>query len=167
METNIYDLIQNHSTGKGEGIMWDSVKLISDSIETSMPKEEADCLKRKLYEMMEGKHFDENMAKEAVSKMYYSDENGEKKYAPYWTVNTIQEIFTKVSPKISQYNMWDFFVTIHLVASNNHALIVKWFPNDTPEQRDERYVEMSVNWLNDPNSPISDHKIWGYIFAEV
>lgn len=164
MET-IYEIIKSHSEGKGEGMMWDSTRLISDAIEADMPKEASDKLKRDIYALMCGGHFNEAFAKEAVSKMYYTDENGEPKYAPYWTEAAVREMYEPVKAKISAYNFWDFFVTLHTIASDNHALLVKWFPEENSDEREIRYVELAVNWLCDADWP-THTKIWDYLNKE-
>ena len=159
METTIYELIHSHSEGKGEGIMWDSVKAISDAVETSMPKAAANRLKKDIYAMMCGGHFNEYFAKDAVSKMYYEDENGEARYAPYWTEATVRELYESHKSEVEGYNFWDFFVALHFVASNNHALIMRWFPDESSDDREGRYVEMTINYLCDADWPTKT-KVW-------
>ena len=159
---SIYEIIKSHSEGKGEDTMWKSTKLISDAIEADMPKDAADKLKHNIYAMMCGGHFNEDFAKEAVSKMYYVDEDGEKKYAPYWTEAAVREMYESVKADIEHYNFWDFFVTVHMCASDNHALLLKWFPDDTTEDREPKYVELAVNWLRDADWP-THTKIWDYL----
>ena len=163
MET-LYEIIKTHYADKGEDTMWKSTKIISEAVEKSMPEDERECLKRDVYELMVGRHFDERFAKEAVSKMYYIDDNNEKMYAPYWTEQTVREIYEGVKDKILGYNFWDWFVTMHMIASNNHALLMEWFPDEDMADREKRYVQMSVNWLRDDDNPFGkDTKIWGYI----
>ena len=142
--------------------MWKSTKLISDAIEAEMPKEAADKLKRDIYALMCGGHFNEMFAKEAVSKMYYEDENGERLYAPYWTESAVREVYESVKDSIPRYGFWDFFVTLHMIASDTHALIVEWFPEEGSEEREARYVQLSVNWLRDADWP-THTKIWDYL----
>lgn len=162
MET-LYEIIKSHSADKGEGIMWASTQIISDAIEKSMPEEARDKLKRDIYELMCGGHYNEHFAKDAVSKMYYIDENGEKKYAPYWTEATVRELYEGIKSDIAPYNFWDFFVTIHFVASKNHSLFLRWFHDEDMSSRETRYVDMSVNWLKDEDNPFGTKKIWGYL----
>ena len=162
MET-IHDIIKTHSDGKGVGMMWQTTKMISDAIEADMPKESADRLKRDLYALMCGGHFNEDFAREAVRRMYYTEEEGERMYAPYWSEATVRGIYEDVKDEIPGYNFWDFFVTLNMVRSDNHALMLRWFPDEEPADRDARYVEMAVNWLNDEDSPYGSTKIWGYL----
>lgn len=147
--------------------MWESTKIISEAVEKSMPEEEKEHLKRDIYELMVGGHFNEHFAKEAVSKMYYTDANGEKKYAPYWTESAVREMYEGIKAEIPDYNFWDFFCTLHLVASDNHALLLEWFPEEDMATREKRYVKMAVNWLHDDDNPFGrDTKIWGYLTAK-
>ena len=163
MET-IEQIIKAHYADKGEGTMWEATKIISEAIEESMPEDAKEGVKRDIYELMCGWHFNEAFAKEAVSKMYYIDENGEKMYAPYWTEQTVREIYEKVKDKIAGYNFWDFFVALHMTAADNHALLLEWFPEEGMPEREARYVRMAVNWLNDDDNPYGkDKKVWGYI----
>lgn len=162
MET-LYEIIKAHAADKGENTMWASTKIISDAVEKSMPEDAREHLKRDIYELMCGGHFNEHFAKEAVSKMYYIDEDGEKKYAPYWTEAAVREMYEEVKSDITPYNFWDFFVTIHMVASDNHALILRWFPDEDSSERERRYLEMAVNWLNDEDNPFGTKKVWGYL----
>ena len=72
-------------------------------------------------------------------------------------------MYESVKKDIPAYNFWDFFVVLHAVASDNHALLLRWFPNDDADERADRYVEMAVNWLHDDDSPFGkDTKAWGY-----
>ena len=51
-----------------------------------------------------------------------------------------------------------------MIASDNHALILRWFPDEEMSSRETRYVEMTVNWLNDEDNPFgAGKKIWGYL----
>ena len=162
MET-IYDIIKANYADKGEGMMWQATKMNSDAVEHGMPEEHRDHLKRDIYELMTGGHFNEEYAKQAVSKMYY-EENGERMYAPYWTEPAVREMYESVEKDIPQYNFWDFFVTIHMVAADNHKLLLRWFPREDSDEREDRYVELAVNWLLDDDNPFGhDTKIWGYI----
>lgn len=162
MET-IEQIIKAHYADKGEAVMWESTKIISDAVEASMPEEAKESLKKDIYELMCGWHFNEAFAKQAVSKMYYTDERGEKMYAPYWTEQAVREIYEGVKDKIPAYNFWDFFVTMHSIASDNHALLIEWFPDEDMADREKRYVKMTVNWLADEDNPYGPgKKAWGY-----
>ena len=163
MNKTIYEMTKMYGTGKGESMMWDTVRAISDAVEESMPEEDLDHLKREMYEMMAGKHYDEFFAKEAVGKMFYVDSSGTQHMGPYWTDDSVRGIYDQVKSDIRPYNFWDFYVTLNMVASDNHNLMRKWFPGEEGSDMDRRYVAMAVNWLNDPDSMHKDCKIWCYL----
>ena len=150
--------------GQGEGMMWDSVRVISEAVENGMSDKDKQALFSKLYGMLSGGHFDEDRAVEAVAKMYYTDEDGAKHYAPYWTIPQIDEIYESVRGDIPKaYNEWDFYVAFNMVASDNWRLLHEWWPSITPEQFADKISDLTVNWLADEDSPYGDRKIWGYL----
>ena len=150
--------------GQGEGMMWESVRVISDAIERGMSDKDKQALFSELYGMLSGGHYDEERAVEAVAKMYYTDRDREKRYAPYWTIPQIDEIYESVSGDIpSAYNGWDFYVTFNMVASDNWRLLHEWWPNITQEQFADKITDLTVNWLSDEDNPWGDKKIWGYL----
>jgi hypothetical protein len=58
--------------------------------------------------------------------------------------------------------MWDFYVTVQMIHSDNINLINQWFNNISKEELNDKIIDMSINWLNDEDNPFGDHKIWGY-----
>ena len=159
---SIYELIKNHSEGKGEDMMWKSTEIISDAIDKSMPESAKKELYYDLYGLMSNGHYDREMAISDVEDMYYVGEDGDKHYAPYLTEPVVKEEFNKVESKIPHYNEWDFYVTLHMIVSDNHNLLNRWFPSDTQDERIRKYVETAVNWLADDDWPSHD-KIWAYL----
>jgi len=159
----LYEMTKAYGAGKGESMMWDTVNVISDAVEASMPEDARDRLKREMYEMMVGKHFDEYFAKDAVAKMYYKDSAGDRHMAPYWPEEAVMSIYNQVKSDIRPYNFWDFFVTLNMIKSDNYDLVERWFPDEEGPAQDKRFVTMAVNWLNDPDYPHKDCKIWCYI----
>ena len=129
-----------------------------------MSGKEKEALFSKLYGMLSGGHFDEEHATEAVAKMYYTDKDGEKRYAPYWTIPQIEEIYEDERGEFpATYNGWDFYVAFNMVASDNWRLLHEWWPSITPEQFAEKITDLTVNWLADEDNPYGDKKIWGYL----
>lgn len=150
--------------GQGEGMMWESVRLISEAVEKGMSEKDRGELFSKMYGLLSGGHFDEEHATEAVAKMYYTDKDKEKRYAPYWTIPQIVEIYESVSDDIpSAYNEWDFYVAFNMVASDNWRLLHEWWPSITPEQFAEKITDLTVNWLSDEDNPYGNTKIWSYL----
>ena len=101
---------------------------------------------------------------EMVSKMYYIDEDGTKRYGPYWTIPQIAEIYESVKDKIpADYNEWDFFVTMQMKRSDTKELLDKWFPGIDAAEVAEKTTDLAVCFLNDPDNPYGTKKIWGYL----
>lgn len=160
----LYEMTKQYGAGKGESMMWDTLALVSDAMEASMPREEREELKRKLYGKLSGGHYNEQYAMEDVAKMSYRDtRTGMTKSAPYWPVPVVRDIYESLKGELRGYNCWDFFVTLNMVATKDSSLVDKWFPNISDNDRDGKLVEMAVNWLHDENNPYGDRKIWCYL----
>lgn len=50
-----------------------------------------------------------------------------------------------------------------MTKSDNCPMLEKWYPDLTPEQKDEKLVEMALNWLKDDDNPYGSKKIWCYL----
>ena len=160
----LYDLTKKYGEGKGEAMMWSTLRTVSDTVEQSMDKAAKDKMLRCLYEQMSKGHYDQDYAMADVAKMYYTDEKGEKHYAPYWTEPQVREVYELVKKDIpASYNFWDFYVALQMIKSDNCPMLRRWYPNITPEEMEKKIVEMTVNWLNDADNPYGDHKVWGYL----
>ena len=150
--------------GKGEEMMWSAVRVVSDAVESSMSDKDKDALMARLYGMLSGGHFDEEYAVEAVSKMCYKDKDGIKRSAPYWTIPEVEEIYDDVKDRIpKEYNMWDFYVTFQMVASDNWNLIHRWWPEIKQDEFAKRITDLAVNFLDDSDNPYGTRKIWCYL----
>ena len=159
----LYEITKKYGTGKGEGMMWKAVQVISEAVEESMPEEDRKELVRELYGEMSGGHYDEAFALEDIGKMYYTDKKGNKHQAPYWSVSTMEDVYAGVKSDVRSYNFWDFAVALNMVASDNWCMLERWFPNMSDAERNERLVEMTVNWLQDEDARHPDSKIWCYM----
>lgn len=95
--------------------------------------------------------------------MYYLDRSGVRHQAPYWPESTVREIYDSIKGDIRPYNADDFAVVMNMVASDNWPLLDRWFPSMSSEDRNAKTVELAVNWLNDPDSPLGDSKAWCYL----
>lgn len=163
MET-LYDITKRLGSGKGESMMWDTLKVVSEAVDNGFSEKDKAVLMSQIYGMLSGGHFDEDYAVEAVEKMYYTDKDGQKRGAPYWTIPQVTEIYDSVKSEIPKaYNEWDFYVAFNMLASDNWCLIHKWWPNITPEQFAEKITDLTVNWLDDEDNPYGDKKVWGYL----
>ena len=85
--------------------------------------------------------------------------------ASYWPTSTIREIYESLRGDLRSYNCWDFFVTLNMIATDEAGIVDKWFPNISDQERDGKFVELAVNWLNDDDSPYGNSKIWCYLNA--
>lgn len=159
----LYEMTKKYGEGKGEATMWTTIEAISEAIEESMDDDAKKDLMRQVYGTMSGYHYNEEMAMEDVAKMYYKGPDGKDHYAPYWTAQQVRSVYDPIARQIPEYNFWDFYVTLQMMKADNCSMLMRWFPNATPEERDGMLVEMAVNWLDDPDSPDAGHKIWSYL----
>lgn len=158
----LYEVTKTYGKGRGENTMWDTVAIVSSAIEKSMDEKDKECLVRRVYEMMTGGHYDEYFANKDVSEMYYIDKNGNRHNAPYWSESDVKAIYDRHAGEIKEYNFWDFWVTMNLVASDNWCKLMKWFPNITDAEMNEKITEEAINWLKDDDWP-TKNKAWDYL----
>ena len=164
--STLYETIKNYGTGKGEGMMWRSVGVISEAVDKYFSDEQKDALMSDIYGLMSGGHYNEEHAHRCVEKMYYLDAKGEKHYAPYWTEPQVHEVYDKVKAKLpKEYNPMDYFVTFHMLASDNWTTIHDWWPDITPEGFAGKIADLSVAWLADADWPTTS-KIWDYMHSK-
>lgn len=160
----LYELTKQYSSGKGEDAMWKTVEVVSRAVEESMPEKEKHRLLRKIYSTITDRHYNEQFAYEDIEKMYYTDKNDKLHNAPYWQEEDMRDLYENYKDEIPDYNFWDFAVALNMVASDSWVMIKGWFPDLSPEELNEKFAEMAVNFLDDKNRP-STTKIWDY-FSE-
>ena len=162
----LYDLTKKYGEGKGEGMMWTTLRLVSDAIDASMTDDKRCALMRDLYGKMSGGHYNQEYAVADVEKMYYVDGDDEKHYAPYWTEPQVNAVYESIQDDIpSDYNCWDFYVALQMTKADNYMLVKHWFPALAEPELDKKLVEMAVAWLDDPDSPYGTKKVWEYMNA--
>ena len=159
----LYEMTKAYGAGKGESMMWDTVELISEAMEKSMDKEAKHHLMRKIYAKMTDGHYDNDYAIQDTAKMYYKDSDGKRHAAPYWTEDQVRQVYEDIKSQIPKYNFWDFFVALNMIKSDYCPLLEEWFPESTPEEKTDRLVELTLNWLKDEDNPYGDSKVWGYL----
>ena len=160
----IYDVIKTYGEGKGEGVMWKSVKALSRSLEKNLNKEEYDKIEREIYYSMEGGHYNEDYAHCDVKKMYYVNRNGVKMSAPYWSDEEVMKVYESVRGNIpGEYNMWDFYVALNMIKSDHCNLFREWWRGAEDSEIEKRVIEATVNYLNDEDNPYGTEKIWCYL----
>ena len=113
--------------------------------------------------MISGGHYNEEFAREDVSKMYYIDRRGERHNAPYWMESDVYSIYQSAKGEIPEYNRWDWFVAFQMIASDNWCLLEEWFPEIDKDDFADRVRQMALNWLKDEDSPYGSEKIWKYL----
>ena len=160
----LYELTKKYGEGQGEGMMWKTVRIISDAVEADMPKEPKHALMRKIFGVMSDHHYNSDLAHEDVSKMYYTDASGNRHDAPYWPEDAVQRIYEDHKDEIPDYNFWDFYVTMNMLASDNWCMLMRWFRGISQDELNERITEMSLSWLSDEDWPTTT-KIWDYMSA--
>lgn len=162
--TTIYELIKAY--GKTGDEVLKSVATVSEAVERDMPAEARERLLASLYGTLSSGHFNEAFAKEAVEKMHYAAKDGAKKRGPFIAEDKARELYEEAKADIpTEYNFWDFFVTLNMSVADYHGLVGAWFAEETAEEREKRYVELATNWLADEDSPYGESKIWGYLNA--
>ena len=139
---DIYNILKEGLKGEGSSKMWCITKILSDSIEENITEKQRDALKTKIYYSINGGHFDRDFANKAISKFYYVDSSGLKHQAPYWTEDEVKTIYDEIRGEISNYNFYDFEVTLNMIKSDNCN---------------------KVNYLDDPDNPYGTEKIWKYL----
>ena len=142
--------------------MWKSVDVISRFVDKYMSDEEKEKLMRDVYDVVSDGHYNEVFAKEDIEEMYYKDKNGNKHYAPYWPESAVRSIYERHASEIPGYNLYDFEVTMNMVASDMWCMLDKWFPGMTDAERNEKITEVAVNWLRDDDWS-TNTKIWDYM----
>lgn len=134
-------------------------KVVDNHVEDHIDK-----IKKKIAGIKNDYHFDEETANACIEKMYY-DENG-KKYAPYWNLEIVRQIYNSYKSKepiLATYNLYDFYVALNMIKSDNYKLYKKRFSGYTDSQLDNLFIEDTINWLDDKDNPYGEHKIWMYL----
>lgn len=108
---NLYDIILKYGKGKGEAVMWESTKVISDFLhpmkETN--KEDYWYLMRKVFGIMSGGHYNEEFADHDVKEMQPLGE--------YWSKKQIEEA-TKGMTFAAGVTLCDKYVAFNAFAND-------------------------------------------------
>lgn len=163
----LYDIVKKYGEGNGEDTMWSTLTLVSDAVESTMTASEKNSLLRKVYGVMSGGHYNEEFAREDIARMYYEDKNGVKHYAPYWPDSALKALYEKHKEDIPGYNCWDWMVTMNMVKSDNCPLLLEWFPRIDEDEKNEKIVQLALNWLVDEDNPFGTSKIWCYFNSKI
>lgn len=155
----IEEHINQLDTLKREKVIKLFAQVIDNHVEDHIEK-----LEKKVAGIINDYHFDKETAEKCISKMYY-DENG-KVFAPYWPLETVKQIYDSNKAKVeilNVYNLYDFYVTLNMIKSDNYKLYKKRFSGYSDSQLDNLFIEDTINWLDDKDNPFGENKIWKYI----
>lgn len=158
----LIDIFKKYGTGKDNSVMIKATEALSSYIEEKLTEDEYCTLKKKVYETLEGGHFNKEFADIQIAKLYYKDDSGEIHRGPYWTDDEIYSVYQQYKPKLGEYNLYDFAVTLNMIKSDNCNKLKKWFPNATKEEMLAKLIEETLNWLDDDDNPFGKEKIWRY-----
>lgn len=164
---NTYEIINTYFKGKDPEPLLRVLNKVVTAV-NKLPEEDQEQLNKDIYYALNGGHYDECFAKLAVGKMYYTVDR-EKHYAPYWMRSEIENIWNKHKGEIeeSDYTMWDFYVTMNMLMSDNYKLLEERYPNSSKDEKTKIIVEDTINYLNDEDNPFGSEKIWGYLNAKL
>lgn len=162
---DIYKIIKTYFKGKDPEPLMEILSILSKAL-NNLPEEDKELLTKKVYYLLNGGHYDEEFAKAAVANMYYPD-GKEKVYAPYWMQGEIEKLYDQVKNEINDYNLWDFYVTMNMIMSDNYPLLIKRYPESSKDEKTNIILEDSINYLNDEDNPFGTEKIWGYLNAKL
>ena len=157
----LVDIFKKYGVNKDTEVMIKTTEVISDYLEETLSNDEYCALKKKIYQSLEGGHFNKEFADIQIAKMYYK-ENGEIHRAPYWTEDEVYNIYQQYKSKLVPYNLYDFEVAINMIKSDNCIKLKKWFPDATKEELLNKIIEETLNWLDDEDNPFGTEKVWKY-----
>jgi len=147
----------------------DILNIIVGHLDEHCEEKHCSCIIKKIHEQIYGKHFDEDCAIKTVNEMYFVKKGTNSKvYGAFISLEQANKIYSRVRDEINKaYNVFDFYVALNMIYSDNYNLFTKWF-NDITEDTGEKMIDIvtdaTVNWFNDVDSPYSeDSKIWCYL----
>lgn len=148
--------IVKHSKGD-EAKMWTSVKHISETVKTL--KESHPELARKFmkeqYELMNGKHINEWLAKELVSKMWHKDSNGNDVMGEAVTPEEAMTLISDMTAEKQAKCKWDAYV-----AAN--AFIHDTSRSGVAISKSDMLKLAKMFWYHDDDMGDNCHKVYWY-----
>lgn len=107
----------------------------------------------KAYEAEHGPHFDEEMARKAVSKM----ENEDGSRGQHWSIEETTSLANQHGIRMDEkFNKYDWYVALNMVYSDYYRVIVNMTNSNNPKH----FVELAKAWLCDKD--IEEGKMWYY-----
>lgn len=149
----LYELIEKYGKGKGEAVMWESTKLVSDFIKPMKEtnKKEYWRLMREVYGLMSGGHYNEEFAMHDVSQIEYTDKEGKSHKGAYWTCGQIEDA-TKGMTFPSGTTKYDKFVAFNSFWADTCKVLT-----------DEQILQAAYQfYFADEDFPKEKNKVWLY-----
>ena len=138
------------------------INCLSQAIDDNLTNEDKMKVLKRVHKIIDGGHYDETFAKYQVSKMYYTDNEGDH-YGPYYTLEQAKEIYKRYKEDIpTGYNLYDFYVALNMIQSDYTTLVHKWFKDLDKDSFEQKILDLTLNWLNDTDNPFGNTKVWGY-----
>lgn len=107
----------------------------------------------KAYEAEHGPHFDEEMARKAVSKM----ENEDGSRGQHWSIEETTSLANQHGIRMDEkFNKYDWYVALNMVYSDYYRVVVNMTNSNNPKH----FVELAKAWLCDKD--IEEGKMWYY-----
>lgn len=107
----------------------------------------------KAYEAEHGPHFDEEMARKAVSKM--EKEDGSR--GQHWSIEETTSLANQHGIRMDEkFNKYDWYVALNMVYSDYYRVVVNMTNSNNPKH----FVELAKAWLCDKD--IEEGKMWYY-----
>lgn len=155
------EAVKGYSETGTEAEMWKFVKLMDSHMCELEQKDPAEFWKimRGMHAISCGAHYNEVFAKHDVSKMFHTDEMGNKVFGEYWTIAQVKEAVTPYLSKIpSTYNIYDAYVALN---ANWHDKVKLW-KKKLPDIYEQEIIEDAINfYMLDEDAP--EGKVWIYI----
>lgn len=160
------EIIKEYGSGKSDKAMIALTDKLSAYLEKVLSIDDYCKLCKEVYYQLAGGHYNKDFADMQISKMYYEDKTG-KHYAPFWTEPEAKEFYLKYKSYFpSDYNFYDFEVALNMIKSDYCPLLRKWEQASQSEIDKESHmskiIDLTINWLNDPDNPYGNEKVWGY-----
>lgn len=155
----LYELIEKYGKGKGEPVMWESTKLVSDFIKPMKEtnKKEYWKLMRQVYGLMSGGHYNEEFANHDVSQIAYTGKDGKSHAGAYWTCEQIEEA-TRGMQFPSGVTKWDKYVAFNAMKSD----LCKSFDDEQILKAAYDFYFMDEDWSDISGRSGSPTKVWEY-----
>lgn len=159
---DFFELIKNYGNGKGEKIMWEVTKNVSDFIKPLKESNPEDywLFIKNTFATLNGPHYNEDFAMWQINRMYYKNKNGEKITSPHYSKDKYKSVYESIKSRLNNnnYNLWDIAVTMEMVYSDNVCLYMSWWDNITEDMLLEKVTDEVINYLNDDDD--TEGKIW-------